>query len=126
MSDTDEQQETFAPNPKLPITAQMQQITAYLGHRLREIERLKRRIDELEAPTPEETAQEKAEREREDRQQRRRDREEARAEAAAAELQRARAAAIRAIAKLLPEAIRQAKAKPPRPALLRLILRATR
>jgi predicted nucleic acid-binding Zn-ribbon protein len=43
-----------------------------------------------------------------------------------AELRRARAAAIRAMIKLLPEAIRQAKAKPPRPALLRMILRATR
>ncbi len=42
------------------------------------------------------------------------------------ELRRARAAAIRALVKLLPEAIRQAKAKPPRPALLRMILRATR
>jgi hypothetical protein len=40
--------------------------------------------------------------------------------------ERARAAAIRELVKLLPEAVRQAKAKPPRPALLRLILRATR
>jgi hypothetical protein len=45
---------------------------------------------------------------------------------AQAELQHARAAAIRALVKLLPEAIKQAKAKPPRPALLRMILRATR
>ena len=46
--------------------------------------------------------------------------------AAIAELRRARAAAIRALVKLLPEAVRQAKAKPPKPALLRMILRATR
>jgi hypothetical protein len=46
--------------------------------------------------------------------------------AAATALRRARAAAIRALVKLLPEAVRQAKAKPPRPALLRMILRATK
>jgi hypothetical protein len=57
---------------------------------------------------------------------RRRERQEQLEAAATAELQRARAQAIRAIAKLLPEAVKQAKAKPPRPALLRMILRATR
>jgi hypothetical protein len=57
---------------------------------------------------------------------RRREREEAFERQTRAELNHARAQAIRALAKLLPEAVRQAKAKPPRPALLRLILRATR
>lgn len=43
---------------------------------------------------------------------------------AAAELQRARAQAIRAIARLLPKAVQQANAG--KPALLRMILRATK
>jgi len=69
-------------------------------------------IEQLQA---EDTAEEKREE--------RRRKDELRAEA---QLRSARAAAIRALVKLLPEAVRQARAKPPRPALLRMILRATR
>jgi hypothetical protein len=74
---------------------------------------LEERIEELEGK-------------KQDAESQRRDREQAFERKAQAELQHARAAAIRALVKLLPEAIRQAKAKPPRPALLRMILRATR
>lgn len=63
---------------------------------------------------------------KEDAEEQRREREEAADRAATADLRRARAAAIRALIKLLPEAVKQAKAKPPKPALLRMILRATR
>jgi hypothetical protein len=105
--------------PGMPLDKQ-------ISHLLGNIAQLKKRIEELEAPTPQETADEKARELREERERRKRERDERHAEAAAAELQRARAGAIRAIAKLLPEAVRQAKAKPPRPALLRMILRATR
>jgi hypothetical protein len=105
--------------PGMPLDKQ-------ISHLLGNIAQLKKRIEELEAPTPEQTAEEKAEELRAERERRKRERDERHAEAAAAELQRARAGAIRAVAKLLPEAVRQAKAKPPRPALLRMILRATR
>lgn len=114
--------------PSTPINKQIEAL-------LSKIETLQKRIATLEEPTPEETAQEKADREREEREERKRRSAELRAEAAAAELAKARAEAIRAIAKLLPEAIAQARgvparrgkpAQPPRPALLRLILRATR
>jgi TolA-binding protein len=103
----------------MPLTRQIEQLESI-------IRGLEKRIATLEAPTPEENAAEKADRLREEKAQRRARRQEERAEAAAAELARARAEAIRAIARLLPEAVKQAKAKPPRPALLRLILRATR
>jgi len=95
-------------------------------HLLGKIHNLEAKIADLTKPTPEQTAAEIAEEKAQERAARKREREERAAESAAAELQRARAQAIRAIARLLPEAVRQAKAKPPRPALLRLILRATR
>jgi DNA-binding protein H-NS len=97
-----------------------------ITHLVNEIGRLRAQVAELKKPTSEQTALEKREQLEQAREDRRRDREERRERQSAAELQSARAAAIRAIAKLLPEAIAQAKAKPPRPALLRLILRATR
>jgi hypothetical protein len=105
--------------PSMPINKQFE-------HLLSKIAGLQRQIDEAQKLTPQETDRQKRDEARSARMERKRQREEARAEAAAAELATARAQAIRAIARLLPEAVRQAKAKPPRPALLRLILRATR
>lgn len=89
-------------------------------------------LDRMDYWVKEQRKGESAEEEKERRlEQRREDRERRSKEA----LDRARAEAIRAIAKLLPEAIAQAKgsparrgqpAVPPKPALLRMILRATR
>ena len=95
------------------IPSQIEQLKNSAAWWERKAKSLEERIDELEGR--------KADAETE-----RRDRAEAFERKSQAELQHARAAAIRALVKLLPEAIRQAKAKPPRPALLRMILRATR
>jgi len=110
---------------KLPLPDQVRYFESMLEKRTAALESANRDLQDLRNPQAE-TPGQKAERIQEERADRAHRREQARNDAAAAELQRARAAAIRAIAKLLPEAIRQAKAKPPRPALLRLILRATR
>jgi hypothetical protein len=126
MAETDQQQkDPYAWVKKLPLTEQVGYFQSMLEKRTARVEELERQIEDLQRP-PEETAAEKAERLREEKERRRRGREERAAETAATELRRARAAAIRALAKLLPEAVNQARAKPPRPALLRLILRATR
>jgi hypothetical protein len=110
---------------KLPLPDQIAYLLQLLEKRDTTIDSLEDRVKKLENPR-QETPAEKIERRIEEAEQARRERDRRHAESAAAELARARAQAIRAIAKLLPEAIRQAKAKPPRPALLRLILRATR
>ena len=117
MNDTEDYRPTLPPSMPLP-----QQIDHLVGI----VTRLRRELAELKKPTPQQAAADIAEERRDAATARKRDREEAQQAAAAADLQRARAAAIRALVKLLPEAIAQAKAKPPRPALLRLILRATR
>jgi hypothetical protein len=93
-----------------------------------QLRRLQRQIDQLtreldyykEREQAADTADAKAEAAEEERQRKR----ERKALIAQEALNRARADAIRAIAKLLPQAVQQAKAG--KPALLRMILRATR
>jgi hypothetical protein len=79
---------------------------------------------ELEAYRTEELERQSAEGRREAAEERREQRQRQRQDRARAALDRARADAIRAIARLLPQAVKQAKAG--KPALLRMILRATR
>ena len=99
---------------KIPtITESIEQLRSRAEWWARRCEQLEERIKTLEAKKSD----------RNDRRQERQEEEERRASAA---LSRARAAAIRELVKLLPEAVSQAKQKPPRPALLRLILRATK
>ncbi len=85
---------------------------------------LQRRIDELTQPTEEETEEERDEQERANKDQRKRDRAEKEKNQADQTVAHVRQQAIRALAKLLPRASRQAAQG--KPALLRLILRATR
>jgi len=95
-----------------------------INHLLSKIARLEKQLAELREPTPEQTAEEKAaERERE-KAQRQRERDEKNQADAERTILQARAAAIRALVKLLPRAVKQANAG--KPALLRLILRSTR
>lgn len=99
-----------------PIAEQLRLLKQKIGDLDRELEGFRRHDLWLKS-------QEAKEEQKQDRKEERATQRQTRAKEA---LDRARADAIRAIAKLLPEAVKQAKAKPPRPALLRLILRATR
>jgi peptidoglycan hydrolase CwlO-like protein len=119
-------------NPRATAPIMEDSVADQLRNLRAQIASLERELQDYRADAERADTAEAKEDAREERREKRRENEQRRSKEA---LDRARAEAIRAVARLLPEAIAQAKgtparkgkpATPPRPALLRMILRATR